>query len=105
MFLPWPLKILINKKIEKKKYKDVIIGLGTLKLYRFEKTSKWIKEEILSVEKIIGAYWINVKINTDNKIEKLLDRFNSLKILNRIIKKILNDKNSIIKKVKLLKKK
>jgi len=60
---------------------------------------------ISNVDNIIGIKTINVNVKTDKKIEKLFEKFNSLKIFNNIIKKKVNDKNSIIKKEKLLKKK
>ena len=79
------------------------MGLGTLKLYRLQKTSLLI-DEIFSCVKIFDAIPLNKKINTDNEIDKCADNFNSLKILNSIIKNKDKDKNSIIIKVKSLKK-
>ena len=89
--------ILIIKKILKRKYKDVIEGLGTLKLYKLEKIDVLIKLIPICI-KIVPENSQNKKMATDSKIEMWSDNFNSLKILKNKIKKKLNDKNSIIKK-------
>ena len=46
------LKILINKKILKRKYKDVIIGLGVRKLYKLEKNKRLYMISDISVSYI-----------------------------------------------------
>ena len=72
-------------------------GLGTLKLYKLEKTDVLI-ELIFICIKIVSENSQNKKMATASKIEMWSDNFNSLKILKNKIKKKLKDKNSIIKK-------